>query len=131
VILNIFRISTAAPAGVKNIRSKVLKAHFASFCINWGIMHKNQSTFHKLDVGYRQVLSANANQHTKFWQLPSSIIIRIWRGFKNQKWGRLNSRHLIADKFLHAALATANTHQHTKFQLSSWISFRVMEGVPK
>jgi len=44
-------------------------------------MRKNQSTFHELNVDHRQVSPTNANQHTKFQQLPSSITFRV-RGLK-------------------------------------------------
>ena len=37
----------------------------------------------------------------------------------------------LADKCLHVAIVPANTNQRTKLQLSSSISFRDKEGVPK
>jgi len=37
----------------------------------------------------------------------------------------------LADEFLHVAIVPANACQHTKFQLSSSISFGDMRGVPK
>ena len=40
-------------------------------------------------------------------------------------------RRPIADKFLYVAIVPANAYQHTKFQLSSSISFGDMRGVPK
>jgi len=36
-----------------------------------------------------------------------------------------------ADKFLHGAIVPANAYQHTKFQISSSISFGDIEGVLK
>jgi len=63
VILIILRISRAAPAGVKKYLVESTKStYFASFCVHWGIMHKNQSTFHKLNVDHRQVPSANVSK---------------------------------------------------------------------
>ena len=40
-------------------------------------------------------------------------------------------RRPLADKFLYVAIVPTNANQHTKFQLSSSISFGDMMGVPK
>jgi len=40
-------------------------------------------------------------------------------------------RRRLKDKFLQVAIVPANAYQHTKFQLSSSISFGDMRGVPK
>jgi len=40
----------------------------------------------------------------------------------------LSSNAPLADKFLQVAIVPANTYQHTKFQLSSSISFGDMRG---
>ena len=39
-------------------------------------------------------------------------------------------RRLLAVKFLYVAIVPVNAYQHTKFQLSSSISFGDMRGVP-
>jgi len=51
-------------------------------------------------------------------------------GSQNKNWERLSPQTALADKFLHVTIVPANAYQHTKFQLSSSISFgdRPMRG---
>ena len=55
------------------------------------------------------------------------LVTEIWR-VPIIKSGRCWSQTPLADKFLHVAIVPANAYQHTKFQLSSSISFRDMRG---
>jgi len=50
---------------------------------------------------------------------------------KNKKVGAADlPRRPLAENFLHVAIVSLNAYQCTKFQLSSFISFGDMEGVP-
>jgi len=46
-------------------------------------------------------------------------------------WAAYLLRRALAGKLLHVVVVPANGYQHTKFQLSSSISFGDMRGVPK
>jgi len=56
-------------------------------------------------------------------------VTEIWRGPKIGASDLL--RRALAGKLLHDIIVPANGYQHTKFQLSSSISFGDMSGVPK
>ena len=59
------------------------------------------------------------------------LVTEIWRGSENKKWAQLISQMSPAVKFLYVAIVPANACLHTKFQLSSSISFEDMKGGPK
>ena len=59
------------------------------------------------------------------------LLTEIWRGSQNKNWEADLLRRPLANKFLHVAIVPAKAYQHTKFQLSSSISFGDMRGVPK
>ena len=50
------------------------------------------------------------------------------RGSKNKKWELLISPDAPSRQFLYVVIVPANAYQHTKFQLSSSISFGNMRG---
>ena len=64
-------------------------------------------------------------------QRPGGLVLATV-DLKNFHFGAADLlRRPLADKFLHVAIVPANAYQRTKLQLSSSISFRDKEGVPK
>ena len=61
----------------------------------------------------------------------AQLVSDIWGGPKIKSGSCWSPQTPLADKCLHVAIVPANTNQRTKLQLSSSISFRDKEGVPK
>jgi len=59
------------------------------------------------------------------------LVTEIWRGSKIKVGAADFPRFPLAVQFLYIDIVPVNACQHTKFQLSSSISFGYMRGVPK
>ena len=63
--------------------------------------------------------------------LAASAVVETANSAALSDYGVNVLRRPLANKFKHVAIVPANAYQRTKFQLSSWISFGDIMGVPK